>query len=794
MLFSEMAKCVSGDLHLTEDGPVKRFSTDTRTLSGAEDEVFVAVSGKRDGHQFVGDAVALGVRHFILERPLDFPDINTIVVKDTIRAFQQIAKAHRDKFDLTVVAITGSNGKTTVKEWLFILLSEQYFVVKSPKSYNSQIGVPLSVLEINDHHEIGVFEAGISTTDEMQFLKEVIRPTIGIFTNLGQAHDDGFTSREEKLSEKLKLFENVDALICRTDTAYFDSVEKKFSSSIVSWSTSGKADYTITWSDHNIRVNDKIFATDFENETDLENVTHSIVAALHLGLEVSRIQKGLDMLKPIPMRLELKKGINGCYVLDDSYNNDLAGLRVALDHLESHRQNEKKTLVLSDILQSGKPSEQLYTEVASILKEKKINRLIGVGEELSKAAHLFDVESTFFPSTDAMLNEMPVFEDEMVVVKGARVFALERIAKILEERSHGTVLEVNFEALRHNLNAYRNLLSPSTKIMVMVKANAYGSGILEIANFLQHQRIDQLGVAYVDEAIQLRKNGINIPIMIMNPHIESFREFERYDLQAEIFSINYLKRLLHDTKKHPRIHLKIDSGMHRLGFNRQQIPELIQLLKANRQLKVEGIFTHFSSADTGQHDAYTTEQAQIFDEVYDELVEVLGYRPIKHACNSAGMTRWPQYHYDMVRLGIGLHGFDPTGTLKLRHTSELKTIISQIQELKMGDTVGYSRNGLLEKDSKIAILPIGYEDGYLRLFGNGKAVVGVNGHLCPTVGNVCMDMTMIDVTGLDVKEGDEVIIFGVKPSIKELADWSETIPYEILTNVSSRVKRVFVSQ
>ena len=494
------------------------------------------------------------------------------------------------------------------------------------------------------------------------------------------------------------------------------------------------------------------------------------------------------------MRLELKKGINGSYILDDSYNNDEVGLKVALDYLESHKQNENRTLILSDILQSGKPDDELYQDIAKMLREKKINRLIGVGPLISAANANFPDNSLFFKNTDNLLENLPAFQDEMIVVKGARDFELEKVVKRLEQTSHGTVLEVNFESLQHNLSQYQVRLKPETKLMVMVKANAYGSGILEVANFLQHQRVDMLGVAYVDEAIQLRKNGINIPIMIMNPHTESFEQFERYDLQAEVFSLAHLDRLLKDTKHHPKIHLKIDTGMHRLGFSYETINELIEKLEMNPNVKVEGIFTHFSSADSSIQDDFTIKQAQVFEEVYERLTNALGYQPIKHACNSAGIVRWPQYHFDMVRLGIGLHGFDPTNKLQLRQSSQLKSIVSQIQEVKAGEAVGYGRNGKVERASKIAIIPIGYEDGYLRIFGNGNAKMSINKSLCPTIGNICMDMTMLDVTDANVKEGDEVIVFGSEPSIEDLAKWAGTIPYEILTNVSNRVKRIFISE
>lgn len=794
MFFSHLPNITKGQLTLKSDIEISRISTDTRILSGSSSEVFIALKGKRDGHNYAKRAWENGVRNFILERALELPNSNIFLVDNCLETLQNIGGHHRKQFEIPVIGITGSNGKTTVKEWLSTILSEKFYVVKSPKSYNSQVGVPLSLLEMSQTHEVGVFEAGVSQKNEMENLARMIRPTFGIFTNIGQAHDQGFSSIKEKLLEKLHLFDSASKVLFRNDSEYIDVIEEVLGNRKISWGLRGDADYKVKWNDGFIQVRDMTFDVEFESKTHLENLTHSIITALEMGMNQKQIQKGIDLIEAIPMRLELKKGINGCYVLDDSYNNDEAGLKVALDYLESHKQNEDRTLILSDILHSGKPDDQLYLDIAGLLKEKKISRLIGVGPKIGAARDHFGDSSLFFNTTENLLENLPAFQDEMIVVKGARDFELEKVVKRLEQTSHGTMLEVNFESLQHNLNQYQVLLKPETKLMVMVKANAYGSGILEVANFLQHQRVDMLGVAYVDEAIQLRKNGINMPIMIMNPHIESFEQFERYDLQAEIFSLSHLDRLLRDTKDHPKIHLKIDTGMHRLGFTLEKLDDLIDKLAMNPKVKVEGIFTHFSSADSKSQDNFTVLQAQIFEEAYERLTEALGYKPVKHACNSPGMVRWPQYHFDMVRLGIGLHGFDPTGQLQLRHSSQLKSIVSQIQDVKAGEAVGYTRRGKVDRDSKIAIIPIGYEDGYQRIFGNGNAKVRINGNLCPTIGNICMDMTMIDVTDAEASEGDEVIVFGSKPTIQDLAKWADTIPYEILTNVSNRVKRIFISE
>ena len=793
MRFSDLSKITKGKIAISEDCYLHHFSTDTRILLGKGDEVFVAINANRDGHQFISETIKLGIKNFITEQEIPFSEgINVFQVKNSIHAFQDIAAHHRSQFELPIIGITGSNGKTTVKEWLSTILSEKYFVVKNPKSYNSQIGVPLSILGIGKNHEIGVFEAGISQTNEMANLEKIIKPSLGIFTTLGQAHDECFESTEQKLEEKLKLFEYAEKVIFRSDAAYSANIDAILKSQKITWALDGSGEINVQWDSGAIFIDEDKFRTKFSNAIELENVTQAIIAAQVSGLSKEQIQKGLDLLNSVPMRLEFKKGINDCYVLDDTYNNDVAGLKVALDYLESHQENEKRTLILSDILQSGVPDDKLYEEVNQLIIKKGISRLIGVGPKISMASGSFEMDVLSFSSTDELLTNLPSFHSEMILIKGARDFELERLSKLLEEQIHGTVLEVNFEALQHNLNQYRNLLQPSTKIMVMVKANAYGSGILEIANFLQHQRVDQLGVAYVDEAISLRQNGIFLPILIMNPLIDSFSQFEKFNLQAEIFSFGHLERLLKDTKREVRIQIKMDTGMHRLGFDVSELNKLIQIIKKNSRLKVAGIFTHFSSSDDTKQDQFTVKQAALFGEAYTKIADSLGYQPTKHACNSSATVRWPQYHYDMVRLGIGLHGFDPARQLKLKTTSKLKTVISQIQTLRKGETVGYARKGVLDRDSKIAVLPVGYEDGYFRAFGNRNANVLIDKKWCPLVGNVCMDMIMVDVTDTKAKEGDEAIIFGENPTIKDLAKWANTIPYEILTSVSSRVKRVFV--
>ena len=804
MHISRIASIINASvIHHYQDVDIQTYMYDSRKATGASDELFIALPGAHhDGHDYIPALLEKGTKNFLVSRDVTLrnADINLVHVPNVLSALQKLATYHREQFQLPVVGITGSNGKTIVKEWVSTLLSHQFQVIKSPKSYNSQLGVPLSVLGLQDFHEVGVFEAGISKESEMGSLKEIIQPTIGLFTNIGEAHSEGFSSLEAKLHEKTALFKNCDMVICRYNHELVRKALVRGSFKLVTWdidkpeavlnfqSVEGK--FVLKYHDTTYS-----FKTAWTNPLDLENLFHGISLALILGESEANIQQGIDELKPVPMRLELKRGQNNTYILDDSYNNDILGLQVALDYLKQQPHKQEKTVILSDILQSGKSTDELYSEVNTLLTNHRIDRLIGIGNEIQTAKKQFNIPFEAFENVSSFLKEAPKFVDETILVKGARSFGLEKIVAYLEEKSHGTVLEVNFEALTHNLNSYRKKLKPNTKLMVMVKAFAYGVGVDEIAHLLQYHQVDYLGVAYLDEAINLRRKGIKIPIMIMNVGWDSFSLLSAFDLEPEIYSLAMLEHLIATTESIPPIHLKIETGMNRLGFDQSEIGTLITLLSQNLHIKIGGIFTHFSSSDSKEEDAFTKNQAALFDQAYDKIASAIGYRPLKHAVNSAGIARWPQFHYDMVRLGIGLYGFDSSQEVSgLRPISQLKTKISQIKAVKAGESIGYSRKGLAEKDSLIATIALGYADGYTRLFGNGNAYVMINGKKARTIGNVCMDMTMIDVTGLDAKVGDEVIVFGVDPSIEDLAYWSQTIPYEILTNVSQRVKRVFVSE
>lgn len=813
--------------------------TDSRFVSQPEHSIFFAIKGERhDGHAFIKDLYEKGVREFVVEKKAlndalkmqlaGLPDAKFFVVENAIRALQHLVAKHRQNFEIPVVGVTGSNGKTIVKEWLSVLLAKDYNLVKSPRSYNSQIGVPLSVWELNEHHNFGVFEAGISKSGEMEFLEPVIRPTIGIFTNLGSAHDEGFRSRKQKATEKLRLFQRSKTLIyCKDYEDIDDEIRillKAVNPSIelIGWSRKAGSKIFVNATKQNtyctlqILWNSQIydFKIPFSDDASIENATHCIFLMLHQGINVAEIQSRLDMLKPIAMRLELKQGINDCYLIDDTYNNDYAGLSVALDFMTQQHTKRDKVLIISDVLQSGLEEADLYESIAELIKGKQVDKVIGIGEVISRNQKSFYTSATgdrttpiapivFYQTTEEFLEKYPInqLQSSLILVKGARKFEFEKIINRLTLKVHGTVFEVNLDALTNNLNFYRNKIGSGTKIMVMVKAFAYGSGSAEVASLLEYHRVDYLGVAYTDEGVVLRQNGIKLPIMVLNPQPESFSKLIEYNLEPEIYSFKVFEQFLNfieTFENHAfKVHLKLDTGMHRLGFDAQDIEPLIELLKQNPTIKIASIFSHLVGADESEHNAFSKTQIERFEQMSQQIMAALeGQKPLRHICNSAGIIRFPEAKFDMVRLGIGLYGVEATGTEQkgLQTVGTLKTVISQIKHLKAGETVGYSRKGVLEKDSKIATIAIGYADGFDRGFSQGVGKVLVNGVACPVVGNVCMDMTMVDVSEAECQEGDEVIIFGKDLSIKDLAASIGTISYEILTGVSERVKRVFYKE
>jgi alanine racemase len=790
---------------------------DSRKIIAPSSSLFFAIKGIRhDGHLFIPNLYKKGIRYFIIEdssklNPADFPEASFWQVPSSVQALQKIAAFHRKEFSIPVIGITGSNGKTIVKEWLGQLLNKEFSIVKNPKSYNSQIGVPLSVWEINERHTLGIFEAGISQPNEMQNLELVIKPSIGIFTNVGPAHDEGFKNSEEKISEKLKLFAHADILFYRKEYTELSKKLATLNYKTFSWSTNEKADLQIIQLEKSTTnttlkfiyaENTYTLHLPFIDEASIENGITCICLLLYFKRSISEIQNRINTLLPIAMRLELKEGINGCYIIDDTYNNDFSGLTMAVNFLDQQKQRAKKTIILSDLLESGIEEEKLYKQIAGMLSQKGISKIIGIGKTISLHKNSFTGKSvSFYDSTESFLEQLnpKEFEQEIILIKGARIFAFEKIVRLLQQKIHGTILEINLDALAHNLNFYRSQLKSGTKIMAMVKAFAYGSGSFEVANLMQFHHADYLAVAYADEGIALRENGITLPVMVMNPSPQSFDKLIQYQLEPELYSFNILNDFLHylkETKTSVTVHLKLDTGMRRLGFEEKDIQELLEKISDNEYLKIASIFTHLAAADEAVHNGFTFDQLSKFNQMADTIEAKIGYKTIRHALNSAGILRFPEAQMNMVRLGIGLYGVEANGLRQseLETVGTLRTIISQIKKVEPGESVGYSRKGRAEKATSIATIAIGYADGYNRRFGNGVGKVLIHGKLCPIIGNVCMDMCMVDITGVSAVEGDEVIVFGKNPSILELATQIGTIPYEIITGIGERVKRVFYTE
>ena len=733
----------------------------------------------------------------------NFTDANILLVRSTIDALQKLAAFHRTSYSIPVIGITGINGKTIVKEWLFQMLSRDKAVVKNPGSFNSQVGVPLSVWQMQSHHQFAIFEAGISTRHEMEKLEKVIQPSIGVFTNIGSAHNEGFSGQEEKIDEKIKLFKGTEVVICRADHEAVKNAINRAGLKSLSWGRNEDADIVTSIKGERCELNYSgqvhTFRMPFSDAASFENCMHCVALMLYLRFGTKRIQQGINSLRSVPMRLEMKESINQSYLIDDTYNNDLGGLELSLQFLANQNQKNKKRLILSDILESGLPDEQLIKQIRHLLEQYPVQSFVGIGPVLSANRHLFPGHNQFYLTTDEFLKnfDQDLISEEIVLIKGARKFTFENIVKKFQRKVHGTVMEVDLGALVHNLNYFRSRLKPDTKIMVMVKAFAYGSGSPEVANVLQYHRVDYLGVAYVDEGVELRKNNIRIPIMVMNPSEDSFDPLLTYNLEPEIYSFKILRSFLkYLSGRSCRIHLKLDTGMHRLGFDDADIDELVKLLQKNLNLQVASIFSHLAGADESRHDNFSNTQADGFCRCAERIKKALGYKPLLHILNSSGILRFPSYQFDMVRLGIGLYGVDPTHkeAISLQPVATLKTVISQIKKIKKRETIGYGRHGMAETERKIATIAIGYADGFSRRLSQGVGEVLINAKRAKIVGNVCMDMTMVDITGIDANEGDEVILFGATLPIQEIASRIQTIPYEILTNVSERVKRVFVSE
>lgn len=829
-----IASIVEGEIinSSNKDLVVRDLLFDSRLLVTPDNTLFFSLkSNRNDGCKYIDDLYEKGVRMFVVEKSDSISkiienkdDAAFILVDDTLKSLQKTAASHRENFDIPIIGITGSNGKTVVKEWLYQILSPEISVVRSPKSYNSQIGVPMSVWQINDSHDIAIIEAGISRPDEMHNLKDIIKPTIGIFTNIGQAHGKNFDNIDDKIDEKLKLFSDVQTLIYCQDYKEIADKVKRLNINTFTWSRNDDAADVKICSIEKEKDNTTIEAfvksqrttvngqqdsvkitIPFIDDASIENAIHCWTTALMLNMDNDVIARKMEYLSPVAMRMELKSGINNCDIIDDSYNSDFNALTIALDFMNQQHSHKERVVILSDILQSELREEELYDKIAKLLKNKGVNFVVGIGEAISRQKEKFKIRKEFYKDTKEFLSDYPVesFHNQLILIKGARYFGFEKISKILQEKAHETILEVNLNNLVKNMNYYRSKLKRDTKLMVMVKAFAYGSGTFEVSNVLKFHHADYLTVAYADEGIELRRKGIDLPIMVMTPEMNTFESIIKNNLEPDIYSFRSLSlledaidklELSSDTKI--GIHIKLDTGMHRLGFLPDDIDELLSRLMKNKNIIVKSVFSHLAGADSQDFDDFTMKQIKAYEEMSSKIVSAFSYKILRHVLNSAGISRFTDYQYDMVRLGIGVYGVSPCeeDKGKLKNVVSLKTTIVQIKEYEIGETVGYSRRGVIERKSRVGVVPIGYADGLNRRLGNGAACFYVNGKPAPIIGNICMDMCMIDLTGIDCKENDSAILFNEDYPIDRIADACGTIPYEILTGISHRVKRIYYQE
>lgn len=785
----------------------EHVSIDSRSLQNGSATLFFCLRGQNnDAHIFIESLIEKGVQHFVVE---NIPEsvkgkAHFCIVENTTIALQNLAKAYKNQFQIETIGITGSNGKTIVKEWLNFLLSPDYSVVRSPKSFNSQVGVPLSIFGINENHTLGIFEAGISLKGEMQHLAEIIQPNIGIFTHLGNAHQEGFTTVEEKIIEKCQLFSKAEILILEKN----DWIEKHITIPTFTWSfEDNKATVFIqSVQKNNLKTNlevqfeKEVFTVSlpFTDAISIENAITCICTLLYLKVSISNIKERISKLYNIEIRLQAKKGINNCLLIDDSFSSDYQSLKIALDFLDQQKLHQKKTIILSDIFQSGLNLNELYSNVIKLLQQNNIAQIITIGETIGK--YFQDVPNVIsFANTKSFLQQFNTdsFKNETILIKGARSFNFDEIVVLLEEKNHETVLEINLDALTTNYNFYKQKLNQNTKIMVMVKAFGYGNGGYEIAKQLEHLKVGYLGVAFADEGIALRKAGITSPIMVLNPEISSYKAMIAYNLEPEMYSLSGITSFIELAKEknlngYP-IHIKIDTGMHRLGFEKSEVSELITLLQHNNFVKVTSIFSHLAASDNFDFKAFTLQQIEQFEAIATEISTTLQIQPIRHILNTSGIFNFPEYQFEMVRLGIGIYGVGNSEEeqISLENVSVLKSIISQIRIVNENESIGYSRKFVVQKEMRIATIPIGYGDGIRRAWGNEKGYVLIHNQKATILGNICMDMLMVDVTSIPCEERDEVIIFGENPHVQEIASVCDTIPYEILTSISQRVKRIF---
>lgn len=805
----------------TAEATISWLLTDSRSLCFPESTLFFALRSERnDGHKYIPELYNRGVRNFVVsstpQNAADYADANFLKVTDVLSALQRLAERHRDEFDIPVVGITGSNGKTMVKEWLYQLLSPSMTVTRSPRSYNSQIGVPLSVWLLNERTQVALLEAGISEVGEMDALQDIIQPTIGVLTSLGAPHQENFRSLEEKCMEKLMLFKNASFIAYNTDDAVVSRCVRRssFKASKIGWSrenpsealyiknvSSGTDATTILYV---YKGKEASYRLPFIDEASVECSFACAAIALHLGITAEQLDERMATLDPVAMRLEVKEGIHGCTLINDTYNSDINSLDIALDFMNRRpdQNGQRRTLILSDIYQSGETQQRLYEKVSELALNRGVQKFIGIGSVLKANASAIHVpECHFFEDVQSFVDS-DVFRslhDELILVKGSRAFGFDYIAELLEQKVHETILEVNLNALVDNFNYYRSLMKPETKLVCMVKADAYGAGAVEVSKTLQDHRVDYLAVAVADEGVTLRKNGITCNIIIMNPEMTAFKTMFDYDLEPEVYSFRLMDALIRAAEKegitnYP-VHIKLDTGMHRLGFNPDKdIDEVIGRLKHQNAIIPRSVFSHFVGSDSDGFDDFSASQFEKFQRAADKLQAAFSHKILRHIANSAGIEHFPERQLDMCRLGIGLYGVNPRNNKMINNVSTLKTTILQMRTVPADETVGYSRKGKLSQDSVIAAIPIGYADGLDRHLGNGRGYCMVNGCKAPYVGNICMDVAMIDVTGIYCKEGDMVEIFGNNLPVTVLSDALDTIPYEVLTSVSNRVKRIYLME
>ena len=816
---SEIARFTNAEVFGNNENNVRWLLTDSRSLCFPEETLFFALQSERnDGHKYIGELYNRGVRNFVVEKLPDnydsiFKDATFLLTPDSRAALQQIARCHRMTFDIPVIGITGSNGKTVVKEWIYRMLLGTKIVSRSPRSYNSQIGVPLSVSMIDKNTELAIIEAGISRRNEMQALENIIRPTTGIFTSLGTAHQENFNSLKEKCNEKIKLFKNTESIIYCSDCDILCECldEAGYKGKRITWSVNDRNAYVfvnaITKSGCTTNISyvcggkDYDFDIPFIDSASTENSITCATTLMFLGMSAENIKERMKNLEPVAMRLEVKSGQHGCTIINDTYNNDFESLDIALDFMNRRPDHEGRcrTLILSDIFQSGRTLNDLYREVSDIAVKRGTEKFIGIGEDLYKCADEIKIENKHFFKTCEEFTDSDVFKNlnnEVILIKGARKFGFEHITELLEQKVHETILEVDLGAVVENLNFYRSFLKPETKLVCMVKADAYGSGAVEVAKTLQDHRVDYLAVAVADEGVTLRRNGITGNIMIMNPEMTAFKKMFEYELEPEVYSFRILEALINAARSegitnYP-VHIKLDTGMHRLGFDPEHdMEKLADILTHQQAVIPSSVFSHFVGSDSDGFDEFSARQFELFKIGSEKLQSYFGHHIIRHMDNSAGIEHFPERQMDMCRLGLGLYGIDSRDNSVIHNVGTLKTTILQIHDVPASETVGYSRKGILKKDSRIAAIPIGYADGLNRRLGNRNCYCLVNGMKAEYVGNICMDVAMIDVTGIPCKEGDTVEIFGEHLPVTVLSDAIGTIPYEILTGISNRVKRVY---